>query len=64
MDNTDIGNSPGYADAYAVMKSWTGGKLIDFYGKGWNPYINKESHWPGEPENSIEWGAAVWLRHQ
>ncbi len=59
MDNTD---SPGYLDAYAVMKSWSGGELIDFYDYGWNPYTDKELHDPDDPEQSLKWGAAVWLR--
>lgn len=59
MDNTD---SAGYLDAYAVMKSWVGGELIDFYGYGWNPYTDKELHDPINPEQSLKWAAAVWLR--
>jgi hypothetical protein len=59
MDNTD---SIGYLDAYNVMKSWSDGEIINFFGYGWNPYTNKELHDPKNPEQSLKWGAAVWLR--
>lgn len=62
MDNTDVAGSPSYQYAYYLMKSWPDGKLREFYGYGWNPYTDKELHDPHNPEQSLKWGAAVWLR--
>jgi len=59
MDNTD---SPGYQDAYSVMKSWTGGTLIDFYSYGLNPYTGEDLMDPQTFTVPVKWGAAVFLK--
>ena len=53
LDNSDADH---YADAYDVMKSYKSGQLIDFKGKGLNPYTGEDL--------PMEWQASVFIKER